>query len=171
MTTGQSSTTVIGVGSPYRSDDGVGIAVVRRIREQNPPGFTVLEASGEGAELLEAWKGATVVILVDAVHSGSAPPGTIHRLDVHSQPVPSRFFHYSSHAFSVAEAVELARALNRLPPYLIIYGIEGKNFSAGEALSIEVEQAAANVIAQMLKDARALAGEGILCTNSPSSTT
>jgi hydrogenase maturation protease len=159
MNTPPASTLIIGVGNIYRSDDGVGICVVRRLREQVPSGVTILEESGEGAALLETWKGAAAVILVDAVQSG-APPGTIHRLDAHTAQIPSRFFHYSSHAISVAEAIELARALDVLPQRLLVYGIEGRNFAAGVGLSKEVEQAAAAVVAHMLDEVRALMAAG-----------
>ncbi|MGD9419955.1 MAG: hydrogenase maturation protease [Verrucomicrobiota bacterium JB025] len=134
------SIVVIGVGNPYRGDDAVGRLVARRIMESAPPGVTVREESGEGTALMEAWENADVVFLVDAVQSGGAA-GAIHRFDARTQSLPSRFFHYSTHAFSVAESVELARALDRLPPHLIIYGIEGADFSSGEALTPAVAAA------------------------------
>ena len=152
MSAHPSAPLLIGVGNEFRGDDGVGIIVARRLRARNPANLTIIEASGEGAALMEAWKGFPLVLLIDATRSGS-PPGTIHRFDAHADPLPSRFFHYSTHAFSVAEAVELARALNQLPPQLIVYGIEGRNFTAGEGLSPEVEKAADSVIARMLQDA------------------
>ena len=151
----QSNTTifVLGIGNTHRSDDGVGIAIARRLQQQGLAGLRILEESGEGAALLEAWKDATSVILVDAVHSG-APPGTIHRLDAHMDHVPSQLFRCSTHAFGVAEAMELARALDQLPPHLIVYGIEGEKFSAGIGLSPAVEQAVGTVIAQVLEQVR-----------------
>jgi hydrogenase maturation protease len=153
MSRGQADIRVIGIGNPFRSDDGAGIVVARALREGIPDGVSVIEQRGEGAALLEAWNGAGAVVLVDAVQSGAAP-GTIHRLDACAQQIPTRFFHYSSHAFSVAEAVELARALNRLPPRLIVYGIEGRNFGAGEGLSAEVTQALATLADRVLDEVR-----------------
>jgi hypothetical protein len=35
---------------------------------------------------------------------------------------------------------------------LILYGIEGKNFSAGAPLSVEVERSTAMVVAQLLDE-------------------
>ena len=81
------------------------------------------------------------MILVDAVHSGGEP-GTIYRIDAQAEEIPRSFFHYSTHAFSVAEAIEMARALGQLPRRLIIYGIEGKNFASGIGLSPEIGTAA-----------------------------
>lgn len=149
--TGPSYNTIfIGVGNPFRSDDGVGAAVVRRLRGEVPPGVKVQEESGDGTELLEAWKDADCVILVDAVLSG-APPGTIHRLDAREEKLPTWFSHSSTHSFGVAEAIELARAMGDLPPRLVVYGIEGLDFSPGTELSPEVAEvipAAANLILQ-----------------------
>jgi hydrogenase maturation protease len=149
----KSVTLIIGLGNEYRRDDAVGLMVARRLKDAAPEHVRVLEQSGEGAGLMESWKDADAVILIDAVHSG-AKPGTLHRLDAHAQPIPTRFFHYSTHAFSVAEAIELARALGQLPPRLILYGIEGKTFEAGLGLSPEVEKAAQKVVGRVLGDLR-----------------
>ena len=151
MTERSSTILVIGVGNEFRNDDGAGIAVARQLLEESPRPITIVEASGEGAALMESWKGYERVIVVDATSSGSFP-GTIHRFEAHRQPLPAQFFHYSTHAFSVAEAIEMARALDQLPPELIVYGIEGRNFAAGEGLSPEVENAASLVVDRVLCD-------------------
>ena len=151
---------VIGLGNDYRGDDAVGHVVARRLKAIAGDAVRVLEESGEGAALIETWKGADFVILIDAVHSGGTP-GTIYRFDAKTEPIPGSFFHYSTHAFSVAEAVELARALNQLPHRLVVYGIEGKTFDSGVGLSPEVEAAADEVLRSVKEE---------LCTNSRSST-
>lgn len=136
---------IIGVGNDYRGDDAAGLIVARKLRTQLPEEFKIIEQSGEGAALIEIWKNAEQAILVDAVRSG-AQPGTVFRFEAHRQSLPTQFFNYSSHAFSVAEAVELARALKQLSNRLVVYGIEGKNFAAGAALSHEVEKALPELI-------------------------
>jgi hydrogenase maturation protease len=146
---------IIGLGNDYRRDDAAGLVTVRKLAMLVNGGMRIVEASGEGTALIEAWKGVDFVILVDAVHSCGSP-GSIHRFDPHLQPIPVRFFHYSTHAFSVAEAVELARTLGQLPPKLILYGIEGKEFESGIGLSTEVEQATEEVVRKIQEE---------LCTN------
>ena len=136
---------IIGVGNEWRGDDGAGVAVARALREKALAGITVLEATGEGAALMAAWQDAEMVILVDAVRSG-AEPGKVHHFDAREQELPTDFFHYSTHAFSVAEAVELARVLDQLPPQVIVYGVEGKTYEAGAGLSPEVAQGVAQII-------------------------
>jgi len=141
----QTPVLVIGVGNWYRGDDAVGLVVARRLRAMNLPGVLVKEESGEGVALMESWQGKENVIIVDAASSGSLS-GTVHTLNAISTTVPSAFFHYSSHAFGVAEAIELSRALKQLPYQLIVYGIEGRNFSAGVGLSPEVENASEEIV-------------------------
>jgi hydrogenase maturation protease len=104
----------------------------------------VLEREGEPTSLIDSWEGADAVWLVDAVSSG-AEPGTVHRLDASEGELPAALFRASTHHFGLAEAVELARAVGRLPRKTIVYGIEGDSFETGETLSPEVEAAAARV--------------------------
>jgi len=94
---------------------------------------------------MELWKESYVIILIDAVQS-EAEPGRIHRFEAHKSPLPARLFQCSTHAFSVPQAIELARAMNRLPPRLIVYGIEGKSFDEGAIMSPMVERAAQELV-------------------------
>lgn len=82
---------IIGIGNAYRGDDAVGLHVAQCLKKQAHDHVHVIEESGEGASLMECWKDANSVILIDAVSSG-AKPGTIHRLDAHTQPIPTNFF-------------------------------------------------------------------------------
>jgi len=147
---------VIGVGNEYRGDDAVGLVVARRLRQLSLGNVTVIEESGEGTDLMESWKGADTVIIVDAASSG-AKPGTIHRIDARAQRIPTGLLRYSTHAFSVGEAVELARAMNRLPPRMVVYGVEGERFDEGTVLSRAVQGSVDAVVDLVLKQLRTAA--------------
>jgi hydrogenase maturation protease len=137
---------VIGIGNDFRGDDGVGRFVVRKLRDLNLPGVAVLEAEGDPLKFLEKWQGAHTVVLVDAVSSGAAP-GTVFYFEAVEAPLPQELLSpCSTHALGLGAAIELARALGKLPPRLIVYGIEGKNFQAASGLSVEVEQAGEKVV-------------------------
>ena len=82
------------------------------------------------------------IVVVDAARSGAAP-GTVRRFDARSQPLPVRSLRSSTHAFGVADAIELARSLGRLPERVEVYAIEGASFVAGDSLSPSVERAVA----------------------------
>jgi hydrogenase maturation protease len=135
-----SQTVVIGVGNPMRGDDAAGRQVARLLAESPPAGVAIHESTGTPDSLMDLWKDAESVVLVDASQSGN-PPGGIERFDVSTEPLPTSFLHCSTHAFGVAEAVELARSLGSLPPRVIVFGIEGISFEHGAELSDEIEEA------------------------------
>lgn len=143
---------IVGVGNDFRGDDAAGLLVAKLLQEANLPGVTLLEQSGEGTALIEAWQGYETVILIDAARSGAAP-GTVHRFEVGDGPLPAVLAgRLSSHAFGVAGAVEMARALDRLPPRLVVYALEGKSFTLGEPLSPEVEKAARDLAGRLPRE-------------------
>ncbi|MBT9544064.1 MAG: hydrogenase maturation protease [Candidatus Sericytochromatia bacterium] len=125
---------VLGIGNGFRKDDGLGPAIIKLLQRSDLQGVELQTQSGEGSSLMAAWQGHEQVVLVDAVCSG-ALPGTVFELEASEQVIPSRFFHYSTHAFSVAEAIEMAKALGELPQALTLFGIEGADFGSGTGLS------------------------------------
>ena len=145
---------LIGIGNEYRNDDAVGLWIARKIRDKKLPSIVVKEESGEGAALMEAWQGCQNVIIVDAVKS-DAEPGTVFRIDAKKESVPVKLFHYSTHAFGVAEAIELARTMNTLPQRILLFGIEGKISTAGTNISPVALKATKQVIKQIIKEVKA----------------
>ena len=144
---------VVAVGNALRGDDAVGIAVAERLRGRVPEDVDVVECEQEPSRLLDAWGGAELALVVDACASGG-PPGAVHRFDVSDEPLPGRMFRSSTHAFGVGDAIELARALERLPVRVVVYGVEGGQFTAGAALSPEVESAAERVADEVVRELR-----------------
>ncbi len=147
---------VVGVGNAFRGDDGVGLAVAGRLRERVPPSTSVVACEREPSRLLEVWSGAESALLIDAVDSGAAP-GTLHRFDASRNALPERVFRSSTHAFGLGETIELARALGQLPESVIVHGVEGRAFDAGQALSEPVEAAVDGAVAAVLEDLRQMA--------------
>ena len=129
---------VIGVGNSFRCDDAAGLEVARRLGSVS--GAEIHSREGDLAGLADLWDGASSVIVVDSASSPDTPPGTIHRFDAVASSLPTGLLS-STHAFGVAEAIELARALGRLPASLTVYAIEGARFEVGQDLSPEVEVA------------------------------
>jgi len=132
---------IIGCGNRYRGDDAAGIMVAEKLRIG---GVRAQTCSGGSADLIEAWTGAEDVIVVDAVVSG-APVGNVQMWDSWQTTAPT-IRTTSTHGLGLAEAIDLARNLNRLPGRLRIYGIEGRQFAAGEEISPKVNSAIDEVV-------------------------
>ena len=149
---------VIGIGNRLRGDDSASAEVVRRMHERGAQtGIEVSQQLCAPNDLLEVFQGREAVVLVDTMRSGD-PPGTIRQFDVSSEPLPARLRgSVSTHAFGLHEAIELARALHRLPRRVIVFAIEGRHFEAGATLSGEVEAAIAPLACAVLREAGELA--------------
>lgn len=141
---------IIGVGTEY-GDDAFGLRVARELKGRGLSGIKVTEHSGEGASLIESWQGYDKVVIIDCCSSG-LQLGSHFRFDSHTERIPTGFFRYSTHAFGVAEAIETARALKRLPESLIVIGVEGKVFNAGTPLSPALESMVALVADQAIRE-------------------
>ncbi|MFC5748299.1 hydrogenase maturation protease [Actinomadura rugatobispora] len=139
---------VIGVGNTFRRDDGAGPAVVEALRGKVPATLAVTD--GEPARLIELWSGALLAIVVDAVRADPPRPGRVHEMDMEATggeklgqegggPAAS------SHALGLEHAVELGRAVDRMPRRLRVHAIEGLDFGLGPGLTPQVEEAAAGV--------------------------
>jgi hydrogenase maturation protease len=135
---------VIGLGSPDRGDDAVGAAVARAVAVLRP-GLAVVEHEDPTA-LLDLWTGHSPVVVVDAVRSG-AVAGSLHWLETGATAPPmgvgawASSGHGSTHAFGLAEMVELGRALGRLPDRLVVVGVEADRFDHGAPLTPRVAAA------------------------------
>lgn len=142
-------TLIIGIGNRYRGDDAFGCLVIDELTGRLPSGVHSIEHDGEPAALMDCWQGAQKVVLIDAVSSG-AQAGKVFHFDLAQQSLPEQFSLYSTHAFGVPQAIELARALKKLPPEIVFIGVEGECFDAGEALSTPLLKVKEAVIAEVL---------------------
>jgi hydrogenase maturation protease len=159
---------VIGIGNEYRRDDAAGLLVVRRLKvfaneyaadQSAIPTLEIVEENGEGTALMEAWEGADFAIIVDAVYGDQSPGGIYRGVFAGkelSPPLPANFHRYSTHAFGLGEALELARSFGTLPPKVIVYGIEVADVTAGVGVSPEVEATIDHVVGAILMDLPAL---------------
>lgn len=146
---------VIGIGNEYRGDDAAGLLAVRCLAGKDISGANIIELDGETTALMDAMKSRSVVILIDAMRSGNKV-GAITRFDAGTHPLPTAVFRCSTHAISVGETIELARALNRLPQHVIVYGIEGARFEPGSAVSPEVSEALKETVERVALEIQSL---------------
>ncbi|KUN24836.1 peptidase M52 [Streptomyces antibioticus] len=132
---------VIGVGNEFRRDDGVGWAVLARLRERPLPSEAHLATcDGDPGRLIGLWEGARLAVVVDAAHAHPGTPGRVHRLELDAGLL-DRPPTTSSHGLGLGEAVELARVLGLLPEHLVVYAVEGADSTLGTGLSPAVADA------------------------------
>jgi hydrogenase maturation protease len=144
---------LIGVGNRFRRDDGAGLRAIALARCELPDDVQVVESDGEPSRLLDAWDGADLAIVVDAMRSG-AEPGAVVRAEAGRDALPGPATSGSTHGLGIGEAVALGQALDRLPRRVVVFGIEAERFGSGTELSDAVEQGAARAAALVREEVR-----------------
>ena len=129
---------VIGVGNRDRGDDAVGPIVADMFADRDD--VETLVAEGDLSDLALRWGRHHQVVIVDAMVSGRKP-GTIVQIDALDGRLPIDGGLVSSHGVGVTEAIELARALGRLPQRLTIIGVESTAFAQFDELTPVVTDA------------------------------
>lgn len=162
--------TVIGLGNTFAHDDGVGPAVAAALATDAPAGVIIVELDGEPARVIEAWADTPLAIVIDAAHTGGISGGVLRLEDtdlLDGGALARAGRRSSSHALGVVEALELGRALGRLPARLVVYAVEGHDFGPGPGLSATVAAAVPEVVAAIereltARDARRIEVTGVV---------
>ena len=144
---------VLGIGSPF-GDDQLGWEVVKLLEQfpdLNPfiPGqLQLIYCDRPGMYLLELMRGANTIFLIDAVKTGSVC-GTLHRFK--NQEIEAVNSPLSSHALGIAYAIKMGRALDELPPNVILYGMEIGDIYYQSSLADPIMKAV-KVLSKQIKD-------------------
>ncbi|MCX4572678.1 hydrogenase maturation protease [Streptomyces sp. NBC_01571] len=136
---------VIGLGNPLRGDDGVGPAVVESLRGRVPDDTVLAVGDGEPGRMLELWRDADTVVVVEALRVCPARPGALHTLTATEAARGTRGA-ASTHAMSLGESLALAEALDLLPRRVVVHGVEVAGMELGTGLSETVRAALPELI-------------------------
>jgi hydrogenase maturation protease len=117
-------TLVIGVGNLLRTDDGVGIHVIKALDLRT--GVDTLDAAMGSVEILEAMRGYDRAVIVDAIETG-AEPGTIFRVNLTEGEEPPVVTH--SHGTDLITTLRLGRQLygEEMPGEIILLAVEAED--------------------------------------------
>ena len=145
--------TVLCAGNPLVGDDGLGLAVLDRLRAgwSWPAGVALEDGGTWGLNLLPVIEATARLLVVDAVNVG-AEPGTPVRLGREEVP---RYFHHklSPHQIDLREVFALCELRDTLPPEIVVLGLQPARVEWSEPLSdvvrAGVDDLARRVVAQV----------------------
>ncbi|WP_083771324.1 hydrogenase maturation protease [Acetohalobium arabaticum] len=155
----KSKLTVIGMGSLIKSDDGIGIQILRKLKENEElKEVPLLEVGTSPMNYLEKISNSKIIIGIDAVYGGEGP-GSIYRftLDEIERKGETR---KDAHGFSLPDVIELARARTGFPIEVIIYGIEPLDLSLNIQLSSPVKKALPKAVTEIKKEIKQISSAG-----------
>jgi len=144
------NTFILGIGNPILTDDGVGIKVAQKLKEENPE-LEVVEVSEAGIALLELVDGYDRLIIIDSIKTEKGKPGDLYKLELEDLK-PAKDFS-SSHGIGIATAFELGQRLGySMPKYTSIYAVGIKdNTTFGEGCTEAVKEKIPFIAKQIIK--------------------
>ena len=130
-------TVVIGLGNPLMGDDGVGLAVLERLRDDwRLDGVELVDGGTWGLSLVPVIEDAERLVLVDAIAAHGAP-GDIIELARERLPIYlSRKL--SPHQVDMRDALAVAELRGRLPNDIVAIGVQPATVALGTELSAPV---------------------------------
>jgi len=143
---------VIGVGNLLLKDEGIGVHVVRALKEINIPQNINLKIidGGTSPDLLAFLEGVDKLIIVDAVKT-SGRPGTIYRLNPEGLTINDKKL-ISAHEFNLRQNLKMMILSGKKPKEVVLIGIEPKEIDWGMALSPELERKVPEITRVIFKE-------------------
>ena len=127
---------LLGLGNDILTDDAVGLLVVRELRPRlaGLPSIDIRETTEMGLALLDFITGYRIVVIVDSIQTGNAPPGFLHELDPSAL---NQLTGRTPHFLGVTETLALGRQLGlAMPAQVKIFAIEVQDpFTLGTSLT------------------------------------
>ncbi|MBK9138065.1 MAG: hydrogenase maturation protease [Verrucomicrobia bacterium] len=152
---GETTVLILGLGNDILTDDAVGLAVARAVRErlQDAQTVRVVDTEEMGLSLLDFIAGHRELIIVDAIQTGKAPPGTVHEMDGDALCLLPRI---SPHFLGIGEILTLGRQLGlTMPGRVKIFAIEVADpFTLGTSMTAPVALAVPEVVNRVVVWAR-----------------
>ena len=143
--------TVMGIGNPLMRDEGVGVRVAEVLMSsfEWPRYVTVIDAGTMGMGILNLFRDADYILVVDAVDGTGEPPGTVVRLSA-EDVAPNQVMH-SAHDVRFADVLEAAE-LAGIRPAADFVGVQVADMSGLElGLTPEVDAAVPRAVAVVLE--------------------
>lgn len=140
----KSDNLILGVGNPFRHDDGVGPKIIEILRSKNIQNADLLDGGTDGLALLDVLSQYQDVVIIDAVNMG-AEPGTVKLFTPEEARLKIKSDTLSTHGFGIAEVIRLMQELG-IKTHLQIIGVQPCDLSFGEGLSEVVKQALSEIL-------------------------
>jgi hydrogenase maturation protease len=132
---------LVGLGARDRGDDAAGLIVAARLRPRLGGRVRVVEGCADALMLVAELDGAATAVVVDALRTADAAPGTLSRVDLRAGAPPRPPARVSGHGDALGTGWRLARALGAVPRRWLLVGVVGADFTLGAPLSAPVRAA------------------------------
>jgi hydrogenase maturation protease len=148
---------ILGIGNLLLKDEGIGVHVVKKMKEISvPDNVEVLDGGTAGLDLVDFIEGRKKLIVIDAVNAGERP-GTLYRLTEENLDIKQKAI-MSFHDIDFLDALYMSETMNNKPEEVVVIGVEPKDMSEGLELSPEIEEKIPDIIKLVMKELKVQIG-------------
>lgn len=144
---------IVALGNPYRRDDGVGPALVDRLRDRDRPSVDCLDLGDAGFDLVHVVMDYDAVVIVDAVDFGGDPGEVVVFDPADAMEIADR---RGTHATDAFELIELGDGLAETPTPIRVVGVQPAETGYGDELSPPVARTLPEMIETLVATVRSL---------------
>ncbi len=147
---------VIGMGNVLMQDEGVGVRAVEELEQHYriPEGVELVDGGTTGMELFEPMRGASSLIIADAVNTG-APYGTLVRIA--NEEIPAFFqTKLSNHQLGVSDLLALLALKGETPDQVTIVGMVPHSLENRLGLTPEAEAGLEGMVRMLVEELASL---------------
>jgi hydrogenase maturation protease len=149
---------IVGLGNVLLQDEGIGIHIIEKLRQDMPADVKLIEGETSGLALLPVLNEGTHIIFVDAMEfEGVAGEIKVLR---NYEIISGKDMLVSVHEVGLRDIISLISLTEECePPRIVLVGIKPKNLGTGLQLSPEVEKSVPQIINVIKKEVEKFKGE------------
>jgi len=134
-------TAIIGIGNPLMQDDGIGIILLEKLKNNNSISKKVdlLDGGTGGINLIHDLSKYKIIIFLDAVKMGEKPGETIF-FNISEINSKKKDFSFSTHEQDLLKIIKISDKINKNDNEIYVYAIQPKDTSFGQELSEPLKQ-------------------------------
>jgi hydrogenase maturation protease len=149
---------VIGLGNPLQRDDGIGLLLLHYLYEHKKSltkNIDFIDGGTSGMNLFHLLEKFETLFVIDAVDF-KGKPGETKTFSLDEVKNQKLQFFLSTHEPDFLTLIAFLKKLGNLPKQVVFFGVQPKDVTYGDGLSVEVSRVLPSIKKQVLKEIKAL---------------
>jgi len=149
---------IIGLGNPLQRDDGIGILLLHYLYEHKKSltkNIDFIDGGTSAMNLLHLLGKFDTVFVIDAVDF-KGKPGETKTFSLEEVKNQRMQFFFSTHEPDFLTLTAFLKKIGNLPKQVVFFGVQPKDVTYGNGLSVEITRVFPSIKKQLLKEIKAL---------------
>jgi hydrogenase maturation protease len=147
---------IIGVGNLLLTDEGLGIHIVKNLKENSSKSFSHTDFIDMGTSSLDICscinENIKKIVIIDCIKTNEFQPGTVFRLTPEDIRKKRAVSDYSLHQMQLLDSLKIISLLGQLPEVIILSIVPSDINSFSTELSAKIQQKLPDILSKVKKE-------------------